>query len=101
MAEAKWTFLSNHGHVLVALSRDPKVRVRDLVELVGITERSVRAIIADLKAAGYIKVVKNGRQNEYRLLESKNLRHPAEDQIQVRELLAIFKEERAVSTKRK
>ena len=44
-----WTFLSNHGHVLVALSRDPRARLRDLAEAVGITERSVLLILSDLE----------------------------------------------------
>ena len=91
MASGKWTLLSNHGHVLVALSKDPTLRIRDLVESIGITERSVRAIIADLKEDGYISIVKNGRRNEYRINEDANFRHPAEATYQVNELLKIFK----------
>lgn len=91
MAGNKWTLLSNHGHVLVALSKDPTLRIRDLVELVGITERSVRGIVADLKEGGYISITKNGRRNEYRVNEQMKFRHPAEDAYQVNELLNIFK----------
>ena len=91
MASGKWTLLSNHGHVLVALSKDPTLRIRDLVESIGITERSVRAIIADLREGGYISIVKKGRQNEYRINEDANFRHPAEATYQVNELLKIFK----------
>ena len=92
MATGKWTLLSNHGHVLVALGKDPTLRIRDLVESIGITERSVRAIIADLKEGGYISIVKNGRRNEYWINEDANFRHPAEATYQVNELLKIFKE---------
>ena len=92
MATGKWTLLSNHGHVLVALSKDPTLRIRDLVESIGITERSVRAIIADLKEGGYIRIVKNGRRNEYWINEDANFRHPAEATYQVNELLNIFKD---------
>ena len=91
MASGKWTLLSNHGHVLVALSKDPTLRIRDLVESIGITERSVRAIIADLKDGGYISIVKSGRRNEYRINEDANFRHPAEATYQVNQLLKIFK----------
>ena len=91
MASGKWTLLSNHGHVLVALSKDPTLRIRDLVESIGITERSVRAIIADLKEGGYISIVKSGRRNEYRINEDANFRHPAEATYQVNQLLKIFK----------
>ncbi len=91
MAGENWTLLSNHGHVLVALSKDPTLRIRDLVELVGITERSVRSIIKDLRDGGYITIQKNGRRNEYRINEDMNFRHPAEATHQVNELLNIFK----------
>ena len=92
MSSGKWTLLSNHGHVLVALSKDPTLRIRDLVESIGITERSVRAIIADLKEGGYIRIVKKGRRNEYRINEDANFRHPAEATYQINELLKIFKD---------
>ena len=92
MASNNWTFLSNHGHVLVALSKDPTLRIRDLVDLIGITERSVRALVADLKEGGYIDIVKNGRRNQYRINEGMNFRHPAEATYQIRELLTIFKD---------
>ena len=91
MPSGKWTLLSNHGHVLVALSKDPTLRIRDLVELIGITERSVRAIVLDLKVGGYLTIIKNGRRNEYRINENMNFRHPAEASYQVNELLNIFK----------
>ena len=91
MPSSKWTLLSNHGHVLVALGKDPTLRIRDLVELIGITERSVRAIVLDLKVGGYLTIIKNGRRNEYRLNENMNFRHPAEASYQVNELLNIFK----------
>ena len=91
MPSSKWTLLSNHGHVLVALGKDPTLRIRDLVELIGITERSVRAIVLDLKVGGYLTIIKNGRRNEYWINENMNFRHPAEASYQVSELLNIFK----------
>jgi DNA-binding transcriptional regulator PaaX len=91
MASGNWTLLSNHGHVLVALSRDPSLRIRDLVDLIGITERSVRAIVMELRDSGYITIIKRGRRNEYSINEEMNFRHPAEATHQVTELLKIFK----------
>ena len=91
MAGSNWTLLSNHGHVLVALSKDPSLRIRDLVDLIGITDRSVRAIIVDLKESGYITIIKNGRRNRYRINDEMNFRHPAEATYQVNKLLNIFK----------
>ena len=64
---AAWTFLSNHGHVLVQISRDPDVRIRDIADEVGITERRAHMILGDLEAAGYITITKVGRRSHYRI----------------------------------
>ena len=52
--QSQWTFLSNYGHVLVALARDPDARVRDIAGNVGITERAVQQIIGELVEEGYL-----------------------------------------------
>ncbi|GAA4880844.1 MarR family transcriptional regulator [Actinomycetospora straminea] len=85
-----WTFLTNHGHVLVALARDPHRRLRDVALEVGITERSAQSIVADLEAAGYLRRVRVGRRNRYEVETSRPLRHPAERDHQVGELLGLF-----------
>ena len=46
----QWTFLSNHGHVLICLARDPEARLRDVAQGVGITERAVQKIVSDALA---------------------------------------------------
>ena len=91
----KWTFLSNHGHVLVALSRDPQARIRDLAASVGITERAAQAIVNDLEADGYVTKVRVGRRNEYHLHPDMHFRHPAEDTQPIGALLKIFAGARA------
>jgi DNA-binding MarR family transcriptional regulator len=91
----EWTFLSNHGHVLLALARDPQCRLRDVAELVGITERSVQAIVADLEAEGYLTRIRVGRRNVYRLHPHKRFRHPAESRHRIGELLDLFVDEPA------
>lgn len=85
-----WTFLSNHGHVLVALSRDPAARIREIAAVVGITERAAQAILKDLEVAGYVTKEKVGRRNAYSLNTELRLRHPAEAETSVRDLLDIF-----------
>jgi predicted ArsR family transcriptional regulator len=59
--------LSNHGKVLVCLSRDPDMRVSDLAQLVGIKERAVQRILAELRAAGMVASTRIGRRNRYRI----------------------------------
>ncbi|PKW26490.1 helix-turn-helix transcriptional regulator [Phycicoccus duodecadis] len=85
-----WTFLSNHGHVLVAISRSPHAKVRELAASVGISERAALSIVGDLESAGYITKHRVGRRNTYRLDPHRHLRHPAESSTRVAALLAIF-----------
>jgi hypothetical protein len=60
-----WTFLTNHAQVLVCIARDPGVRLRDIGERVGITERATHRIVVELAEAGYITRHRNGRRNHY------------------------------------
>ena len=85
-----WTFLSNHGHVLVHLSRYPDSLVREIAEAVGITERSTQAILADLQDAGYVKIIKKGRRNTYKVNTNRKFRHPSEATESIGSLLNIF-----------
>jgi DNA-binding IclR family transcriptional regulator len=63
----EWSFLTNHARVLVCIARDPGVRLRDLADSVGITERTAFGIVGDLAAAGYVVKEKDGRRNRYRI----------------------------------
>lgn len=82
-----WTFLTNHAHVLLCLSREPEVRMRDIAELVGITERAVQRIVADLEQAGHVERSRNGRRNRYVVRGDLPLRHPIEQHVRVSALL--------------
>jgi predicted transcriptional regulator len=85
-----WTFLSNHGHVIVQISQHPDIKLTELAAQVGITERRVREIIGDLRDAGYLEVTKSGRRNAYRVMPKKPLRHSAEATHTLAELLGVF-----------
>jgi predicted transcriptional regulator len=84
---AGWTFLTNHAHVLVCLARDPEVRVRDIATMVGITERAVQKILADLEQAEVLERERDGRRNTYRLRTGLPLRHPLESHRKIKDLL--------------
>jgi len=90
MAKANWTFLSNHGHVLIYISRESDARVRDIARNVGITERRTQGIIADLEAAGYLEVARVGRRNTYVIKKNLRFRHPAESHRSIGSLVKIF-----------
>ena len=83
-----WSFLTNHGHVLLALYRDPDLRQRDIADLVGLTEGAVQRLLHDLEREGYIDVERIGRRNHYELHLDCQLRHPLERHHTVGDLLA-------------
>lgn len=89
-----WTFLSNHAHVMLCLSRDPDMRLRDIAGDVGITERAVSKILDDLEEAGYVTRTREGRRNRYRLHARGRLRHPLERQTTIGELLSLLGDRR-------
>jgi DNA-binding transcriptional ArsR family regulator len=84
-----WTFLTNHAHVLLSVAKDPAARVRDLAAAVGITERAVQRILAELEEAGYLTREREGRRNCYEVCGDLPLRHPVEQHRRVAELLAL------------
>jgi biotin operon repressor len=69
-----WTFLSNHGRVLLCIANDPGVRLREIGDQVGITERAVHRIVHELDEAGYLARKRDGRRNRYTI--SQNLPLP-------------------------
>lgn len=87
---ASWTFLTNHGHVLLLLARSSDLRLRDLADQVGITERSAQKIVTELEKAGYLTKTRTGRRNVYQLDPDLRFRHPLEAGHRVGELLDLF-----------
>ena len=82
-----WTFLTNHSHVLLCLYQNSSMTMRDIAVKIGITERAVQRIIADLNAAGYITIERKGRQNSYSISTALQLRHPIEKHKTVGDLI--------------
>jgi DNA-binding MarR family transcriptional regulator len=58
-----WSFLTNHARVLLCIAQDPRARLRDIGEAVGITERAAHRIVAELTDAGYVSRRRVGRRN--------------------------------------
>lgn len=85
-----WSFLSNHGHVLMCIARDSNVRVREIARDVGITERAVHRILGELEEAGVIVRTRNGRRTHYEINERLPLRHPIEADHSVGELVQLI-----------
>lgn len=85
-----WTFLTNHGHVLLAVATDPDRRVSDIAAEVGITTRATVSILNDLEDAGYLRRTRIGRRTHYTLDPRRHFRHHLTADHEVGELLAIF-----------
>lgn len=86
---ARWTFLTNHAHVLILLSKSPDTVLREVATRVGITERAVQRIIADLERDGFLVRAKVGRRNAYRIRADRPLRHPIESHRSIRDLIEM------------
>lgn len=87
----RWTFLTNHAHVLIALHVEPESVLREVALRVGITERAVQRIIQDLEEEGFIRREKVGRKNKYEVLTDESLRHPLESHRTIGDLLRLIK----------
>lgn len=90
MSIQHWTFLTNHSHVLLCIAEDPDVRMRDVADQVGITERAAQRIVAELEEAGYLSHERVGRRNRYEVHPELPLRHPLEDHLEIGALLRVL-----------
>src|ERR1700748_3052262 len=85
-----WTFLTNHAQVLVCIAHDPGIRLRDIGERIGITERATHRIVGEAPDAGYIARQRNGRRNHYTIDRHLPLPDPIAGEQNVGELLEIL-----------
>ncbi len=89
---SRWVFLSNHGNVLLCISRDPRIRISEIADNVGIGERAAQKIVADLVADGYVVRTKEGRRNRYQVNPRARLRHPLFADLEVGPLLDALRD---------
>lgn len=85
-----WTFLSNHAHVMLCIAREPSLRLRDVAQQVGITERAVQRIVSELEQAGYLTRQRDGRRNHYQVHLDRPLRHPLERDCDLADLFGLI-----------
>ena len=89
-SDHSWRFVTNHAHVLECIASNPAARLRDIAAIVGITERTVAAIVSDLEEAGYLTKTKVGRNNRYEIHDELPLRHPQHHHHTVGELIRFL-----------
>ena len=85
-----WRFITNHTQVLLCIARDPEVRLRDVAAHVGITERAAQRILADLVEADFVTRKRKGRRNLYTINGDLKMRHPAQFDHEIGELLHLL-----------
>jgi len=93
---AEWTFLTNHAHALICIARDPGIRLRDVAEHVGVTERAAQRIVSDLVEGGYLDRLREGRRNTYQVRADRPLRHPVENGHHIGEILEVLHDRKGV-----
>jgi predicted transcriptional regulator len=85
-----WTFLSNHGQVLLCIAHDPAIRLREIGEQVGITERAAHRIVGELVDAGYLVRERKGRRNQYAITTHRGLPDPLARDSSIGDLLNVL-----------
>jgi DNA-binding transcriptional ArsR family regulator len=86
----QWSFLTSHARALLCIAHDPGLRLRDMAEALGVTERSAYAIVADLADAGYVLKERDGRRNRYSIQHHMPLPDSTERQRTVGEVLHLL-----------
>ena len=90
-----WTFLTNHAQVLLCIANDPDIRLRDVANTVGITERAAQRIVVDLAESGFLERERHGRRNRYLIHEETEMRHPAQEGYEIGALLDLLRQVRS------
>jgi DNA-binding IclR family transcriptional regulator len=87
---ADWSFLTNHARVLLAIARNPRVRLREIAADVGISERRAFDIVTDLTAAGYVLKERDGRRSSYQIQAHLPLDEPVAQRRPIGDVLALL-----------
>ena len=91
-SEAKpWCFVTNHTRVLLTIAQNRDIRVRDIAEMIGITERAAQRIVADLIEGGYVSRDRIGRRNRYRVNREMEMRHEQQVGHEIGDLLDLLR----------
>ena len=90
----KWNFITNHGLVLLYVSKNPQSTMRDMAAALGVTERSIQRVLKDLEAEGYITWQGTGKGNIYQIYHTRELKHELTRDFVVGDLLKLLSSNR-------
>jgi predicted DNA-binding transcriptional regulator len=88
----EFRFLTNHGNALLLIIRDPRIRIREIAELLDISEHAAQRVVADLSKAGYLDLRKEGRRNIYSVKTDLPLHLPFQRDVDIKALLRLIRE---------
>ena len=86
-----WTFVTSHTQVLLCIAEDREVRLREVADKVGITERAAQRILADLVESGYVTRARIGRRNHYTINPTVQMRHELQRGLAIGSLLELLR----------
>jgi diguanylate cyclase (GGDEF)-like protein/PAS domain S-box-containing protein len=87
---ARWTFFTNHLRVLTTLAGRPDLRLREIAQGVGITERAAHRIIGELVEEGYLTRTRVGSRNRYEIHPEAALRHPLHSEQRAERVIRLL-----------
>ena len=83
-------FLTNHVRVLVCLADTPGIRLRDIANRTGLTERATHRLVSDLQTDGYVTRHKLGARNFYEIHPDQPLQHAEDPTLTIGDLLRLL-----------
>ncbi len=89
----EWTFITKYAVVLSIITDNPRITALEIAGRVGVTERAVRKLIAELYEAGYIRKKKEGRRVKYSINPDQPLRQETHENIAIGSLLNTINRE--------
>ena len=85
-----WTFITNHARVMMVITQDPTVRLRDIASTLDITERAAQRIVTELVDEGYLSRKREGRRNSYTVHPEQPLRTAQAGNTQIGDFVAML-----------
>ena len=85
-----WSFLTHHAQVLLCVAKEPRMRLRDIGDCVGVTERAAHRLVCELEQGGYLTRHRDGARNTYEIHPDLPLRADLERHVRVKDILAVL-----------
>ena len=86
----EWNFITNHGLVLLYISRNPQCTMREMAAAINVTERTIKRVLEDLEASGHITWQRTGKANIYEINHTRGLKHELTRDVMVGDLLRVL-----------